>query len=53
MEPKQSEQPSRSDDTDSSPGCVREPAASTVERKRAAVAHDEPPIEEPGYGHGV
>ena len=53
MEPKQPEQPSRSDENDSSPGWVREPAAAIVERKQAAIAHDEPPIEEPGYGHGV
>ncbi len=52
MEPKQPEPPSRANETDSPPAWVREPAASPVEKKRAVV-HDEPPIEEPGYGHGV
>ena len=52
MEPKQPQQPSRND-TDSPPGWVREPAESTVESTRAPITHDEPPIEEPGYGHGV
>ena len=52
MEPKQPEQQSRANDPDSSPGWVREPAASPVEKK-GAVVHEEPPMEEPGYGHGV
>jgi len=53
MEPTKPEQPSRANETDSPPGCVSEPASAKVERKRVAAAHDEPPIEEPGYGHGV